>query len=302
MAQRTADGSYEMVPGSSWTLDTNWADETSYEAYGKDATAGLVKTLNGTTFARTTTTDAEGNFSFNHLPSHAWVSVGEGDAATTELRIYGYRTRVIDGALFDRSLSVAKYLQGTTTATDGDGKVYQAYEVDSDLIYNSGYLMADGEYAVLLNTITEESPRTNHVKLLASGNAGQNLADRNGGTPAAVASRYGASLVDTVAETGLPTTYAPLYDRTANYEGAESYLVADKAEGDAGAYYYVYDLGLGANRTANDGGLRQPAESSIAGQVFNDADYDGTTKNTGADEEGNETVADELASPARRCC
>ena len=295
VVDQQADGSYAMAADGAWTLDTSWADETSFTDYNNDAVNGLQKTIGADTFLRTTTTDADGNFSFDHLPSHAWVTVDEGDGAHTELRVYGYRTRVIDRSLWDRSLTVAKYLQGTTTATDGDGKVYEAYEVDSDLIYNSGYLMADGEYAVLLNTITEESPRTNHVKLLASGNAGQNLADRNGGIPAAVASRYGASLVDTVAATGLPTAYAPLYDRVANYEGnaangSRSYLVVDRSEGDVSTYYYVYDLGLGANRTANDGGMRQPAQSSIAGQVFNDADYDGTTKHTETDDEGNSVV------------
>ena len=98
-----------------------------------------------------TLTDEAGNYGFHNLRTHGVVyldadgndtdangnAITPENAASSQLVIYGYRVRVTDSDWWNRYYGTAKYLQGADYTTAGTD-----YMIDSDLIYNSGYLMA----------------------------------------------------------------------------------------------------------------------------------------------------------------
>ncbi len=231
-ATEQPDGSYAVGADATWQRDTDdWAPVESWNAYEADPVSGLAwKKADD----RVVTTDADGRFSLDELPSQKFIpasdaTTGEGEEAVTAYRIYGYRLRVVDTQVWDRNYHVAKYLQTADGAT---------YQTDSDLVYDSGYLMAEGEYDVLLNAYqaTEQNattPASNRATVPNAKNPNQVDADR-----------YGTDGTD------------------------------GKADG-AWTEATTYNLGLGADKAFNDGGLRVPAAQKIAGTLWADADYDG---------------------------
>ena len=279
-ATQQADGSFKVADDAAWTRDAAWAD--NWDAYDKDPTVGLTKNGVPANTQRTQTTDANGVYTFSDLPSHVYHpattqtvtntmhndETGLDEEVTTEIpvpasvTIYGYRVRLIDVPFWERTIGAAKYRAGNDA------------QIDSDLIYANGYLMAtdaDGnptEYDVLLNVVTKESPRTNHAIAPASGNAGQNTIDRN------AADRYAAALA-AAAEGDTVVAEMPTKVTGRNGESLAGPISDISGWTISTEKTFTYDLGLGADRRFNDAGLRTPVASKIAGVVFQDANYDG---------------------------
>ena len=89
-----------------------------------------------------------GQFAFDNLKTQEWVTI---DGVKTQI-IYGYKLRVTDERLWDRSFGAAK-LHATTGGI--------TYANDSDLVYSDGYLMGAEEYDVLLQKADDNSPVSN---------------------------------------------------------------------------------------------------------------------------------------------
>lgn len=223
-----------------------------------------------------------GVYTFSDLPSHVYHPATTqtvtntmhndetclDEEVTTEIpvpasvTIYGYRVRLIDVPFWERTIGAAKYRAGNDA------------QIDSDLIYANGYLMAtdaDGnptEYDVLLNVVTKESPRHEPRHRAASGNAGQNTIDRN------AADRYAAALA-AAAEGDTVVAEMPTTVTGRNGESLAGPISDISGWTISTEKTFTYDLGLGADRRFNDAGLRTPVASKIAGVVFQDANYDG---------------------------
>ncbi len=228
-AAEQADGSFAVASDAQWTRDETWA--TNWNAYDIDPVANpLVNDDLG--LSREVTSAADGSFSFDNLPAYQRTVAEDG---TQTITLYGYRLRVVDYRFWDKFLGVAKYQEGND------------YKVDSDVVAATGYLMEDGQYDVLLNVITNESPVTNHLVALGSKNENQNDVDLYG-------------LGDGSGKHG--------FTPPASAKTAET---------------LTYDLGLGANRASNDAGVRMPPKAQIAGRLFNDATYDGLDRATDAE-------------------
>ena len=220
-ASEQPDGSFAVAADAAWTRDETWA--TNWNDYDIDPVANPLE--NATLgLSRETTSGADGSFSFGNLPAYQRTVAEDG---TQTITLYGYRLRVVDYRFWDKFLSVAKYQEGTD------------YRVDSDVVAETGYLMEDGQYDVLLNVITNESPVTNHLTALGSKNENQNDVDL-----------YGLG------------------------DGSGNHGFTPPASAKTAATL-TYDLGLGANRASNDAGVRMPPKAEIAGRLFNDATYDG---------------------------
>lgn len=96
-----------------------------------------------------TATDTQGTYTFDGLRTQDYRMIdtnNDGVEDTMALVIYGYKVRVTDESFRSRNLMPAKY-----QVSDA------AYTEDFNLILNSGYLMAEDEYDVLLD-IADETP------------------------------------------------------------------------------------------------------------------------------------------------
>ena len=216
-----------------------------------------------------TLTDEAGNYGFHNLRTHGVVyldaagndtdangnAITPENAASSQLVIYGYRVRVTDSDWWNRYYGTAKYLQGADYTTAGTD-----YMIDSDLIYNSGYLMASkvsgeaDEYTVLLDAPNDQTVESTVANALNSNNPNQNTPDFMDYSP--------ALSVD-----------IPLFEVLTDKQVAGGIMTLDGEE-EAPVYEasILYDLGRPANRSGNDAGLREPVRETISGTIFRD-DY-----------------------------
>ena len=127
-------------------VKSQWATEAEWAAYDANPTVGLA--WNNTAGAyeqgpanvdRTVKTDANGQYTFSGLKSQEVVKgTDEHGDEKRFIVIYAYKARVTNIDWWNRYYGTAKLKQG-------DNRF-----VDSDLVYDNGYLMADDEYDVLL--------------------------------------------------------------------------------------------------------------------------------------------------------
>lgn len=217
-----------------------------------------------------TVTDEAGNYSFGNLRTHGVVyldadgnsvdangkAITPEKAASSQLVIYGYRVRMTDADWWNRYYGTAKYLQGNDYSAAGT-----SYTEDSDLIYNSGYLMASqvsggaDEYTVLLDAPNDETVESTKAGALNSNNPNQN-------TP------------DFMDYSLAPTVDLPLYEVLTDKQVAGGVVMLSEGDEEKPTYEasIVYDLGRPANRSGNDAGLREPVRETISGTIFRD-DY-----------------------------
>ena len=265
---------------ATWVWDSAWADEPT--GFSDKYTGATNETVPGVgTYAGGTITDAawantvtgaagnadEGVYTFTGLRSHdtryfdaAGNEVAKGTAgAQAKLVVYGYKVRVTDEAFRSRNLT-ASTLKTTLNGT--------TYQTDSDLVHQSGYLMADDEYDVLVSVFDDDAyvadttddiykvsqPSNVHAGL-AGMNPNQDDADIYGRTPASAASAsVDGNAVANPNRGVTDVAWAGGADRPARV---------------------LYDLAKPADRQHNDGGLMDIVTKRISGYVWADANYDG---------------------------
>ena len=165
---------YFDADANKWVWDTQWADEypaqygDKYRPYNATASTasgaarnqmfpGVGKnwidnnpaTHNDWSFTpvdyANTMTDANGQFTFSNLKSSDMRVLTEGEEPVRV--VYGYKLRISDEKFRSRNLLAANWRVDEAQPN---------YTIDSDLDYKTGYLMAEGEYAVLLNVADNE--------------------------------------------------------------------------------------------------------------------------------------------------